>query len=350
MQSELLPKLRFIIIFLSILILPSASFPQIRIIAVGDIMLGSLTPRNSVPQDSGRKFIPVIQKLVNKGHIVFGNLEGPFIRPDMKVVKDCGTAEIRTCYAFGMPDYLAPGLKKMGFNMVALNNNHMDDYGWRGYEHTKRTLAGSNIRYCCQDSVTKWTINGRKYAFVAYKSNGRKFDINNIPSARILIRDLKKQGNIVIVSFHGGAEGKDAYRVEDKEEVFLNENRGNVYRFAHSLIDEGADLILGHGPHVIRPMEVYRNKLIVYSMGNFLTHGNISIKGRLGVSMVLEIVLGDNGKFIRGNITPVRLKGRGIPHYDAHKTAIKNLKNSMKDFIAGKTLLIKDSGEFFPAQ
>ncbi|MGE5363674.1 MAG: CapA family protein [Bacteroidota bacterium] len=350
MQSEQLPKLRLVIIFCSIFFLPSVTFPQIKIVAVGDIMMGSLTPRNSVPQDSGKKIIPVIKKLVNKGHVVFGNLEGPFIRSDMKVIKDCGMSEIRTCYAFGMPDYLAPGLKKMGFNMIALNNNHMDDYGWRGYEHTKRTLAGNNIPYCCQDSVRRLTINGRKCAFIAYKSNGRKFDINNIPAARQLIRELKKQGNIVIVSFHGGAEGKDAYRVEDKDEVFLNENRGNVYRFAHSLIDEGADLILGHGPHVIRPVELYRNRLIVYSMGNFLTHGNISIKGRLGVSMVLEIVLGENGKFIQGNITPVRLKGRGIPHYDPHRTAVKNLQNSMKDFIAGKTLLIKDSGEFFPAQ
>ena len=90
--------------------------------------------------------------------------------------------------------------------------------------------------------------------------------------------------DIVIVSFHGGAEGNGAEMLPFAREIFAGEDRGNVVEFAHAMVDAGADLVLGHGPHVVRPMELYRDRLIAYSLGNFATYYGISVEGIRGIA------------------------------------------------------------------
>ena len=117
----------------------------------------------------------------------------------------------------------------------------------------------------------------------------------------------------MIVSFHGGAEGSKSTRVPRANEIFFGENRGNVYKFAHSVIDAGADVVLGHGPHVTRAVEVYNGKFIAYSMGNFNTYGRFSLQGPNGIAPLLNIKINRKGDFLYADVLSVKqTKANGL--------------------------------------
>ena len=101
--------------------------------------------------------------------------------------------------------------------------------------------------------------------------------------------------DIVIVSFHGGAEGADVTHVPFAEEEYYGEPRGDVVWFARGVVDAGADLVIGHGPHVVRGMERYKERLIAYSLGNFATYYGISVAGIKGIAPILTTTLDGEG-------------------------------------------------------
>ena len=116
-------------------------------------------------------------------------------------------------------------------------------------------------------------------------------------------------------------------------EIFLGENRGNLPAFAHTVIDAGADLVLGHGPHVMRGMEIYKDRLIAYSLGNFATYGWFRLAGETELTMVLEVKIDADGKFLGGKINAATLEGKGIPTLDKNGTSIRTVRNlSIADF------------------
>ena len=137
------------------------------------------------------------------------------------------------------------------------------------------------------------------------------YSIHDIDMAKDIVRKLKEENDIVIVSFHGGAEGRSATRLSNVNEIFLGEPRGNVMKFSRSVIDAGADLVLGHGPHVLRALEVYTGKLIAYSLGNFLTYKMFNVKGPNGLSAILTIRMNaNNGEFTDGTLIPLKAHKR----------------------------------------
>ena len=137
----------------------------------------------------------------------------------------------------------------------------------------------------------------------------------------------------MIVSFHGGAEGSAALHVPQETELFFGEKRGNLPLFARTVIDAGADLVIGHGPHVLRGMEIYKDRLIAYSMGNFATYGWFSLKNDTAISMILDVDLTPEGKFAGGRINATRQEGRGIPVLDPTGSAIQKVRFlSQSDF------------------
>jgi hypothetical protein len=88
-----------------------------------------------------------------------------------------------------------------------------------------------------------------------------------------------------------------------------------VVGFAHAMVDAGADLVLGHGPHVVRPLELYRDRLIAYSLGNFATYYGISVEGIRGIAPILLCTLDDEGRFVSGQIestTQIRPAGPSL--------------------------------------
>lgn len=278
----------------------------ISITAVGDVMLGSAFPssHNLPPDDAINSFAAVDSLL--KGDIVFANLEGCFLNSGNS--NKCDGINPNNCYAFRMPERYAGIYQKAGFNVLSIANNHVGDFGSRGRKNTARILDSLNIHYAGQ--VNKpfdiFEIDSIKYGFCAFAPNENCVSILKIDSAKALVKRLKAQADIVIVSFHGGGEGARFEHVPRRNEIFYGENRGNVYAFAHAVIDAGADVVLGQGPHVSRAVEVYKNKFIAYSLGNFCTYGMFSLKGWNGFAPLLKLKIKRNGDFIYADVTAVK--------------------------------------------
>ncbi len=324
-------------------------YPQIRIKAVGDVMLGSVTPKKVLPPNDGKEFIESISNYLNDADIVFGNLEGAIITDSLEPVK-CKekSREAKTCYEFGMPEKLAISLPQIGFNVMNMDNNHSEDYGEEGYEFTKRKLDSLGITAVGKKEYE--VIYGRNdsVCIAAFGYSGNSFNISDLDNAKNIIRNLNQYYNIIIVSFHGGAEGKDAIHVVDSTETYLGENRGNEIAFAHTVIDAGADLVIGHGPHVLRAFEIYKNKLIAYSLGNFLTYGNINISGITGISGILDVDLDSiNGNFLRGKFISTRQVDRGIPVYDESNEGLKLIKELSESDMKTSKIFFSSTGYFF---
>ena len=318
---------------------------QIKIKAVGDVMLGSVTPKEILPPKKGLEFVESVGDMLTNANIVFGNLEGAFITEDMEPDK-CSerSRKAATCYEFGMQEYLAKTLSNLGFNVLNQDNNHSADYGEDGYLFTQQVLHELSIKYLAKQSIVDFNLMNKKVAIAAFGYSEYSHHISDIENAKQVISKLDEEYDIIIVSFHGGAEGKNHTEVIDSVEFYLEENRGNVFAFSHAVIDAGADMVIGHGPHVLRALEIYKNKLIAYSLGNFLTYGNINVSGINGVNIILEVILDSyNGNFRIGKLIPVKQIGYGIPKYDESKEGIKIITEfSKRDFPAGQLLFFKN--------
>jgi hypothetical protein len=299
----------------------------ITVCAVGDIMLGSAYPSisNLPPKDGKNSFKHVIPFL--KGDIVFGNLEGCFL--DSGKSTKCKDTVGNSCFAFRMPERYAGIVKEAGFNLLSIANNHVGDFGLKGRKKTVEILDSLNIKYAGLQSYpsTIFEKDSVKYAFCAFAPNENTVSINNLDSAKKLVEELKRQANIVIISFHGGAEGSKFEHVTRKREVFYKENRGNVYEFAHAVIDAGADIVLGHGPHVTRAVEVYKNRFIAYSLGNFCTYGMFNLKGVNGIAPLIQIQMTTSGNFVSAKVISVKQDKMSGLTIDPSKLAFQKLKN-----------------------
>jgi poly-gamma-glutamate capsule biosynthesis protein CapA/YwtB (metallophosphatase superfamily) len=314
----------------------------ITINAVGDIMMGTTYPSNYLPPEDGKGIFANVQEKLKTGDIIFGNLEGPLVDDGIPVKCKNKTSQ---CFEFVTPTRYAGHLKDAGFTVMNIANNHAFDCGSAGAENTISTLKTAGIEATGGATVARLFVKG-KYVAVAgfsFMLSDYAHSIHDIDNAKDIIKKLKEENDIVIVSFHGGAEGKSAARLSNVNEKFLGESRGNVMKFSRSAIDAGADLVLGHGPHVLRAIEIYKDKLIAYSLGNFLTYTMFNVKGPNGLSTILTVRLDTkNGEFIDGTLIPLKLSKEGIPEIDPLGEAVKLLKKLTKQDIKSKALTIDE--------
>jgi hypothetical protein len=265
-------------------------------------------------------------------------------------VKQCKDPSI--CYAFRSPTRYAAYLKEAGFDVMSVANNHVGDFGETGRKSSASTLKAAGLNYAGLLScpTTVFTIDGVKYGFVAFSPNGGTNDIKNIKAAAELVKSLSAISDIVIVSFHGGAEGSKYTHITKTTETFLGENRGDVYAFSHAVIDAGADIVLGHGPHVTRAVELYKNRFIAYSLGNFCTYGRFNLKGVNGIAPIIKVYMDKDGNFSKATVVSVKQKGEGIPVVDKSNWVYNELKKlTQTDFPNGK-LQFTDSNEIVPVK
>lgn len=315
----------------------------ISITAVGDIMLGSAFPSKiNLPPDDAVNSFKAVDSLL-KGDIVFGNLEGCFLNSGNST--KCDGINPNNCYAFRMPERYAGIYKKAGFNVLSIANNHVGDFDTKGRKNTAKILDSLKIHYAGQMNkpFEIFEKDSVKYAFCAFAPNENTVSINKIDSAKVLVARLEKLADIVIVSFHGGGEGARFEHVTRKNEIFYKENRGNVYAFAHAVIDAGADVVLGHGPHVTRAVEVYKNKFIAYSLGNFCTYGMFSLKGNNGIAPLLQLKINAKGDFLYADV--VSIKQEKISRLTLDKTfaAFKRIKTLTDQDFIGHRLKFEDN-------
>ena len=274
----------------------------ITIIGVGDIMLGSLVPSKSylpLNNDCSSLLEPTTPILKN-ADVTFGNFEGVFT--DTKIgAKKCDNP--KTCFTFGMPSNYINCLVDAGFDVLSIANNHVGDFGEKGKENTVRVMKEAGMYYAGLESCPSTTAekDGIKFGFCAFAPSRNTIHITDYVNAQKIVKELDAKCDIVIVSFHGGAEGTSHQHITRNYEYFLGENRGNVHKFARKVIDAGADVVFGHGPHVTRAVDMYKDRFIIYSLGNFCTYSNISVSGACGIAPIIKVFVDKEGKFLKAN-------------------------------------------------
>ena len=319
---------------------------EFTIIGVGDIMLGSNYPSDLLPKNDAN-ILENTQDILQNADITVGNLEGTLFDTG-GTPKSCDNPNV--CYAFRMPSKYGKYLKQAGFDYLSIANNHSNDFGQTGIKETIQNLNNLNIKYSGIKVIAENTIlekNGKKFGFVSFAPNSATVKLNDYNYAKKLISELKSKVDIVIVMFHGGAEGAGAEHITRGHEIFHGEDRGNVYEFAHFAIDNGADIVFGQGPHVTRAIELYKNKFISYSGGNFATFGKINVSGSMGTAPIFKIKIDSNGNFISGEIIPVRQTYGSLgPFIDSEKLVIKKIISLNKsDFPNGNGLSVTNNGK-----
>ncbi|HYC86680.1 MAG TPA: CapA family protein [Chryseosolibacter sp.] len=304
----------------------------LTIIGVGDIMMGTDYPENKLPPDDGSFLMRGVENILKDADVTFGNLEGTLLDGE-GTPKKCKDPKV--CYAFRTPVRYVKNLLSAGFDMVSLANNHAGDMGDEGRRSTMRTLDNAGILHAGQlnQKTTVFTKDGIRYGLAAFAPNTNCVPLNDLEGAVAIVRQLADSCDVVIVSFHGGAEGAQYQNVPRVNEMFHGENRGDVYRFSHAVIDAGADIVFGHGPHVTRAVEVYRERFIAYSLGNFCTYRGISVNSVNGLAPIIKVFTDPQGKFLLAKITPTYQTYATGVRVDPQKQVILKIQQlTKKDF------------------
>lgn len=316
---------------------------KVRLRAVGDLMISTDFPSGAENPDVKATFADVADWL-RDADVTFGNMEGPLCDSG-KTTKCKPDQAPGSCYAFRTPGKYASLYKDAGFDVVSTANNHANDFGPGCRLETESILDGLGIAHTGRPGdIARLTANGLKIAVVGFHTSRNSHYVNDHEQAQALVKALASENDIVVVSFHGGKEGSKAIHVPHGSESFYGENRGNLREFTHVVIDAGADLVLGHGPHVLRGMEVYKDRLIAYSLGNFATYGRFNLSGNLGVGAVLEVTLDKQGRFAGGRILPTRQEGEGVPVRDDQNKAIDLVRSLSAEDFPGTAVLVAQDG------
>ncbi|HNR21517.1 MAG TPA: CapA family protein [Steroidobacteraceae bacterium] len=296
----------------------------ISIAAVGDIMLGTDFPKNILPDDDGIGFLRHVTPILAGADVAFGNLEG-VLMDGGEPVKQCGSST--SCFVFRTPTRYAAYLRDAGFDLVSLANNHARDFGEEGRDSSMAALDAVGIRHSGREGTwAGMTVKGVRVAMVAFAPNVGANSLNDHELAVEFVRSLAAANDIVIVSFHAGGEGAGAEALPYAREFYAGEDRGDVVMFARAMIDAGADLLLGHGPHVPRAMELYRDRLIAYSLGNFATYYGIGVEGNRGIAPIVTARLDAEGRFVGGHIdSTIQLRPDG-PSIDPQQRALQLIR------------------------
>ncbi|HEU0188055.1 MAG TPA: CapA family protein [Gallionellaceae bacterium] len=293
---------------------PVVEPPPIVIRAVGDVVLGSNYPRYRLPGDGDKKRIAALHHTLNDADVVVGNLEG-VLYDHGKSRKDVRRAGL---FTFRMPESYAATLREMGFDVLSLANNHSMDFGAAGLEATKRALLAEGIQPVGVPGaeMALVTIRNTKIAFLNYSYLPAFTRLDKEEQIKSDIEHARSVADLVMVTVHAGREGESAAGTPEGDEYFMNEYRGNIRKFAQFAIDSGASAVFGHGPHVVRPYEIYKDKPIFFSLGNFVGYRSLSTRGKMGSSIVAEVRFSPKGKLLEAGVIPLKMNKSGIPSAD----------------------------------
>ncbi|HKT60060.1 MAG TPA: CapA family protein [Gemmatimonadales bacterium] len=332
---------------------------RLRLAMVGDINLGTSTLPDGVPPDSGRGLFDAARPALT-GDLVVGNFEGVLadtgtsdkcerLRATERPVRPMrrkrarrpvvDTATVRPgCYAFRTPTALAPRLAEAGFTHLNLANNHANDFGPAGRETTEHILDSLGIRLygplgrIAIDTVRRGDSLGT-VGLIGFATYPFAYDLLDSARSAQVVDSVRPLVDLLIVTFHGGAEGVRALRVPETAESLGREPRGDLRRWARAVIDAGADAVIGHGPHVLRGIEFYRGRPIVYSLGNFLTYRGFNLDGPLGITGVLQLEFAPDRRLLRARLMPMAQHPRAGPEPDSSAAALDLVRRlSIEDF------------------
>jgi hypothetical protein len=334
----------------------------VRLSFTGDINLGTTTLPNGIPPDDGRGLLDGVDSLL-QGDLVVGNFEG--------VLADTGTShkcdapqdpgrrrrdpppQRSNCYAFSTPTRLAPRLAEAGFTHLNLANNHANDMGLEARRASDSTLRSLGMRtYGPAGSISVDTVRRGDsltiIGLVGFTTYPFAPNLLDIAASVRLVDSVTGFTDLVIVTFHGGAEGTGALNVARGPEFLGREPRGDLRAWSHAVVDAGADLVVGHGPHVLRGLEFYQGKLIAYSLGNFLTYRGFNMDGVLGITAILQVELSGDGRYLAGRIHPLRQQPRIGPREDSSRAAAFLIQRLSREDFGPAAARLGDDGAVLP--
>lgn len=312
------------------------------------MMLGTDYPQNHLPDDDGVAFLSQVAPILRRADLTFGNLEGVLIDGG-EPGKKCSNPN--ACYLFRSPTRYARYFRNAGFDVLSLANNHARDFGEDGRTSSMRAIAAAGMHHSGrEDDFATIEINGLRVAVLAYAVTKNSNMMLDYEHAFTTVAACAATHDVVVVSFHGGAEGADVTHIPFAEEEYFGEPRGDVVWFARGVVDAGADLVVGHGPHVVRGMERYRGRLIAYSLGNFATYYGISVAGIKGIAPILTATVNGNGEFIGGNIVSTVQHRPDGPSIDKKTRALNLIRGLSIDDFGTPGLTFLPDGSLLPAQ
>ena len=259
----------------------SAGTP-ITLIATGDVMLGRSINARSVQQKNFTWMWEKTSETLRAADLTLINLESPF-------VQDCPTTNTGMIFCADVRNL--EGLILTGVDIANLANNHINNFGQEGIKTTIELLNNAGIAPIGNGVPVFREIKNTRFVFLGFNA------LNRLPDIAQEISTAKAKTDIIVVCFHWGVEYTDQPTARQQE-------------LAHLAIDSGADLVVGHHPHWIQPTETYKDKLIVYSLGNFIFDQSWSLKTRQGLLGKFTFL---DKKLINSEFLPIEISTSGQP-------------------------------------
>jgi hypothetical protein len=350
----------------------------VRLAFVGDINLGTMTIAGGVPPDSGRGLLRAAKPFL-VGDLVIGNFEG--VLADSGQTEKCGkrrsvawtggapaeTVRVAPpphreprrrhrakpapvqCYAFLSPTLLAPRLAEAGFTHLNLANNHANDFGVDGRRSTEATLAALGLRtYGPLGDVVIDTVRrgdaSTTVGLIGFTTYPFSYDLLDIPRSVAVVDSMRPLVDLLVVTFHAGAEGSGALHLPFAAESLGHEPRGELRAWAHAVVEAGADLVVGHGPHVLRGVELWQGRLIAYSLGNFATYRGFNLAGPQALTGVLQVEFAPDGTRARAQLLPMRQIPLQGPAPDPERASARLLRALSDDDFGGSAAHVAENG------
>jgi poly-gamma-glutamate synthesis protein (capsule biosynthesis protein) len=268
---------------------------------VGDLVLGNSHLVDNIPAEWDAMYFGQVEPYLKNADLSMGNLEGALTQYT-KTLKVTGSGR---SYAFRFPPRYAKLLKDTGFTALNVANNHARDFGEQGFSDTGANLRQAAIAVVgLKGQFTILQVKELRVALVGFGFYPHQNMVQDLAAAGQLVAQAKAQSDYVVVTFHGGAEGDDAVFHGNSNEMFLGEDRGNAVAFSRAVIDAGADLVVGHGPHVLRAIECYQGRPIFHSLGNFVGVGGLSIRSMAAMTAIGGVQLGSKGELLGSSFCP----------------------------------------------
>ncbi|MGN0214008.1 MAG: CapA family protein [Muribaculaceae bacterium] len=316
------------------------------IVGVGDVMMGINYPDTAMllTADDGATLFEHVKPYISAADVAVCNLEGVLLDTggEPKKVND-----EEALHLFRMPERYAQLLNDAGFDFVSIANNHSRDFGEDGLHSTMQALSDVGLNYAgvlgsCETAIVE--RRDVKFGFIAIAPNALMVPLKTLSYTLKLVKQLNSKCDVVIVSAHAGAEGNKFRHVTRDIETYFGENRGNIYAAAHALIDAGADVVFAHGPHVSRAIELYKNRFIAYSLGNFCTPYGVNILDSGGHAPLVDVAVSNKGEFINGRIVPFVQYDRTGPQKARSNTVIDDIIALSKEDFPESPLFITPDG------
>jgi capsule synthesis protein PGA_cap len=307
----------------------------VRVCLGGDVTLGTNLDTSWASQATkkmGRRvrafpdpdaLLAPLRPAVRDADVVIVNVEGAI--GEGAAPRKCRTGSTN-CYAFRQPPRTASALRRLAGDAEVVGNvanNHARDAGDAGLRATLEHLAAAGVHVTGADTLATVVVTrrGDTVAVLGFSTSGGPDPRDDAAVRRYVARAAERYPRVV-VTMHMGAEGADAQRTRDTTELFLGLDRGNVVHFARSAVAAGADLVVGHGPHVVRGGEWRDGALVLYSLGNLLTYGPFTLRDPLDRGALACATLDGEGRVRRAALRTTHQVPPGIVRLDpSHRAA-----------------------------